>query len=186
MNLLKPMPLPAILSVPSRRWLRLLGLALLGLVVGGCGFHLRHSVALPASMQTLAVEVNGGGELKRQLVLALKASGATVVDAATPGAAQLKVPVASYRTEALSVTGYAKVSEFSVNYHVEFEVAAADGTMLLASKTIDMSREFTYDRAQALGTATREEQIRKSLVDDMVQAILRRLQAARDGGVQAN
>lgn len=159
---------------------RLLPIAALALLAG-CGFQLRESAALPAGMQQIHISVSGSADLADQLERELIQSGAKIVDKAGPGVAELKV-VARFDTRALTVSTYAKVSEFSVSYHSEFEAIGPDGKRLLAPQSVDMQREFTYDRTQALGTATREEQIRASLVTDMARAILRRLQAAHQPG----
>jgi LPS-assembly lipoprotein len=42
---------------------------------------------------------------------------------------------------------------------------------------IDMSREYSYDASNTIGNASQVEEIQRSLNDDMVQAILFRLQA---------
>ena len=152
------------------------------LMLAGCGFHLRQSVALPAPMQHLHVQVDGDSALQQELARNLGQSGITLADDAGPGIAELRVPVARFSTEALTVSGYARVREYTVHYHVEFDVLAADGSVLLVPQNVEMQREFTYDQSQALGTATREEQIRASLIKDMARAILRRLQAAAETG----
>lgn len=153
-------------------------LCLLAALLAGCGFHLRRAVVLPANMQRMHLSVAGDGKLLRQLSRALELSGVQLAKASGPGVAELEVPVARFRTEALTVGGFAKVREYTVRYHVEFSVINGDGKAVLAGQHIDMSREFTYDSREALGTATAQEQIRDSLVKDMVQAILRHLQAS--------
>lgn len=156
-------------------------------MLAGCGFHLRQPVVLPPSLQQLHVEVAGHGSLQRQLTAALEASGVQVRSLPGPGIARLLVPVAQFRTEALTVGDFAKVREYTVRYHVEFSLVDGAGRPVLSGQHIDMSREFTYDSRQTLGTATQQEQIRASLVDDMVQAILRRVQAsARAADASAN
>ncbi|MDN5923910.1 MAG: LPS assembly lipoprotein LptE [Xanthomonadales bacterium] len=158
--------------------LRLGGLGLLALLLVGCGFHLRRAVVLPANMQRMHVSVSGGGELSRQLSRALELSGVELARAAGPGIAELAVSRAQFDTEALTVGGFAKVREYTVRYHVEFSLINGDGKTILAGQSIDMSREFTYDSHETLGTATAQEQIRHSLVKDMVQSIMRHLQAS--------
>lgn len=158
------------------RWL---GAAAVALLLAGCGFHLRPAVQLMPALQRMTVDVAGGGSLQRELALALRASGVDVVPDGGAGIAHLRVPVARFDTRALTVNGYATVSEYTVTYHVEFDATDDAGKVIVPSKTLEMSREFTYDRSQALGTATRDEQVRESLIADMVQAILRRLQAAQ-------
>jgi LPS-assembly lipoprotein len=148
------------------------------LALSACGFHLRQSAALPASMQRVHLVVNGGGELQRDLARALEDSGATLEDEPGPGVAELKVPVAAFDTDALSVSGGARVTEYTVRYQVRFQVDDGNGQSLVPQQRIDMSRDFSYDAANTIGTDAQVEEIRRSLNDDMVQAILFRLQAA--------
>jgi LPS-assembly lipoprotein len=76
------------------------------------------------------------------------------------------------------MTGTARVGEYSVRYHVEFAASDAAGKVLVPRQSIDMSRDFSYDAGNTIGTDAQVEEIRRSLNDDMVQAILFRLQAA--------
>ena len=128
-------------------------------------------------MQQVHVSVSGDADLAQQLERELIQAGAEVVEQSGPGVAELKVQ-ARFSTRALTVSSYAKVREFTVTYTSDFLATGPEGKPLLEPQHIDMQREFTYDRTQALGTATREEQIRASLVTDMARAILRHLQAA--------
>jgi LPS-assembly lipoprotein len=156
------------------------------LALTACGFHLRQSAALPAAMQRVHLAVNGGADLQRDLARALEASGATVEDKSGPGIAELRVPVASFSTETLTVSGYARVTEYAVRYQVQFQLADGTGQVLLPQQSISMSREFSYDATNTIGTTAQVEEIQRSLNDDMVQAILFRLQALeKHGGVVA-
>lgn len=148
------------------------------LTLAACGFHLRQSAALPASMQRVHLVVDGRGDLQRNLARALEGSGVTLEDAGGPGIAELKVPVAAFRTDMLSVSGYARVTEYAVHYQVEFLVTDSAGQVLVPSQRIDMTREYSYDATNPVGDTTQVEEIQRSLNDDMVQAILFRLQAA--------
>ncbi|MEI7037316.1 LPS assembly lipoprotein LptE [Fulvimonas yonginensis] len=148
------------------------------LVLSACGFHLRQSAALPASMQRMHLSVNGGGDLQRNLARALESSGVTLEDEGGPGIAELKIPVAQFSTDMLSVSGGARVTEYAVNYQVRFEVDDGAGQPLVPQQRIDMSRSYSYDARNTVGNEAQVEEIRRSLNDDMVQAILFRLQAA--------
>jgi LPS-assembly lipoprotein len=148
------------------------------LALSACGFHLRQSAALPASMQHMHLSVNGGGDLQRNLARALEDSGVTLEDEAGPGVAELKIPVAQFSTDMLSVSGGARVTEYTVTYQVHFEVDDGTGQALVPQQRIDMSRDYSYDATNTIGNEAQVEEIRRSLNDDMVQAILFRLQAA--------
>lgn len=151
-------------------------------LLAGCGFHLRQAVKLPPSLQRIHVTVNGGGDLQRNLVQALQGAGVTVEDAAGPGIAELQIPVASFGTQILTVSGYSRVTEYAVHYHVLFNLSEGDGTRLLSNQAIDMQRSYSYDATNTVGNSAQVAQIEQSLIDDMVQAIQFRLQAAARRG----
>ena len=94
------------------------------------------------------------------------------------GPTELHVPVAAFGTDTLSAGGYVRITEYAVRYHVQFDVADAAGNVLVPQQRIDMSREYSYDASNTVGNASQVEEIQRSLNDDMVQAILFRLQAA--------
>jgi LPS-assembly lipoprotein len=153
-------------------------LLLSALALTACGFHLRQNATLPPSMQHVHLVVNGGGDLQRLLARTLHASGIVVEDDSGPGVAELRVPVAAFHTETLSAGGYVRITEFAVRYQVQFDVTDPNGQLLVPPQHIDMSREYSYDAGNTVGNASQVEQIERSLNDDMVQAILFRLQAA--------
>ncbi|HXS03299.1 MAG TPA: LPS assembly lipoprotein LptE [Rhodanobacter sp.] len=161
-----------------RRPVQAIALLLAAIALGACGFHLRENARLPASMQRVHLTVNGDSYFQRQLARTLETSGATVEDDAGPGIAEFQVPTAAFSTDTLTSGGYARISEYSIHYAVQFQVTDAAGQALVPLQHINMSREYSYDASDTIGNASQVEQIQKSLDDDMVQAILFRLQAA--------
>ena len=160
------------------RSLRVAALASVVALVSACGFHLRHNAALPPGMKKIHLTVSGGGRLERELTRALENSDVTVVDKPAADAAELAVTSNTFRTDSLTVSGTARVTEYAVRYHVDFNAKARDGTVIIPSQSVDMSREFSYDATNTIGTASQTEELQRSLIGDMVQAILFRLQAA--------
>lgn len=147
-------------------------------LVSGCGFHLRQTAALPPGMKKIHLTVAAGGMLQRELSRALSNSNAEIVDHASVDAADLTVTANTFRTDSLTVSGTARVTEYAVRYHVDFNVRAGDGTVIVPSQSVDMSREFSYDATNTIGTASQTEELQRSLIGDMVQSILFRLEAA--------
>ena len=147
-------------------------------MLSACGFHLRQSAALPAPMQQqVYLNVTGGGELPRNLARALEARKVQVLDQAAPGAAELDVR-GQFRTDVLTSTGFARVGEYAVRYHVDFLLKDGSGTVVLPQQGIDLSHEFTFDPFEAIGTAAQTEVIERDLTREMTDAIMRRLEAA--------
>lgn len=152
--------------------------AVLALALAGCGFHLRREAQLPASMQRIHIAgVDPNSPLGKDLVKALPRAGATVVDKVEDGVAVMKFEANAFTTDVLSVSGTARANEYSLRYHVEFLVENAAGTALLPRQTIELTREFTFDASQALGVAAETDLLTKELQRDMVQTVLRRLEA---------
>lgn len=147
------------------------------LALSACGFHLRREAQLPPSMQRVHIQIaDASSALAKGLAKALSRSGAQLVDDAA-GAAVLKVGANTLSTDVLSVGGNARATEYALRYHVEFEVRDAAGTTIIAPQTIELSREFTFDASQSLGVAAEIDLLSKELQQDMVQAVLRRLEA---------
>lgn len=161
--------------IPSRQSLALV--AMLALPLAACGFHLRREAQLPPSMQRMHIEIaDASSALAKGLARALPRSGVQIVDVASADVAVLKVGVNTLSTEVLSVGGNARATEYSLRYHVEFAVDDAAGTALVPKQTIELSRDFTFDASQALGVAAETDLLGKELQQDMVQAILRRIE----------
>jgi len=149
-------------------------------LLAGCGFHLREAAQLPAALQDLRIEVADpfspiGQELGRPLLRA----GAHLHEDAAAKIAVLRIHADSITTTPLSVSGSARVQEYQVTHRVEFEVLAADGTVLVARNAIERRRDYRFDESQALGAAAEDELARKELRRDTVAALLRRIEAIR-------
>ena len=151
----------------------------LTLLLAACGFQLRQDVALPPELSPLRLELaDEFSPLGRDLAAALERGGATLTTA--PEAAVLRVPVDHIGSRPLTVGETGRVQEYQLRYVVELEVLAADGRVLLPRQPIELTRDYTFDTAQALGSPGEEEVVREELQREMVQAILRRIAAALD------
>jgi len=147
--------------------------------LAACGFHLRGEAKLPAGMQRVHLTVaDPYSPLKRDLEAALTRSGATLVGAPGDGVAEISVPAVSIAPVVRSVGANAFVNEFSMVYHVEIEISGPDGKLLLPRTPIEHSRQFTFDQTQAIGTSAEQDEIKKEMERDMVQAVLRKIEAA--------
>lgn len=160
------------------RMLRVVPLLAIAFALSACGFHLRRNAPLPASMSRLHLVVSGNDSLQRKLTRALQNADVTVEDQGGPGIAELRVPVASFSTESLSQGGYVRITEYAVRMHTEIDLTDANGKVVLPHQSIDMQHEYSYDSSDTIGNASQMTQIQNSLVDNTVQAIMFRLEAA--------
>ena len=160
-------------------FLRGLLLGACALALCACGFHMRGEAKLPQGMQRVYVQVSDPfSPLKRDLEAALTRSGATLENKPGDGIADVTISALSLAPIVRSVGANAFVNEFSMVYHVELAIAGADGKMLLPKQVIEHSREFTFDQTQAIGTSAEQDVIKKEMERDMVQSVMRKIEAA--------
>lgn len=160
------------------RMLRVAPLLAIAFVLGGCGFHLRRNAPLPASMSKVHLAVSGNDLLERKLTRALQNANVVVEDHAGADIAELRIPVARFSTQSLTQGGYVQITEYAVRMHTEIDLVGSDGKVLLPHQSIDMQDEYSFDSTETVGNASEVQQIQSSLVDDTVQAIMFRLEAA--------
>lgn len=158
--------------------LRIFFLTALLATLCACGFQLRKEAVLPSGMGTVVVQgADPFSPLGRDLAAALQRAGSTVVEKAGNGVAVMNITVNQLATDVLSVGGNARANEYSMRYHVEFNVADSAGKSILDKQVIELSREYTFDAFQAAAVAAEEDLLRKELQREMVQSIMRRLDA---------
>jgi LPS-assembly lipoprotein len=162
----------------TQRWLQTM-LCVVGLVLlAGCGFHLRGSAAVPAVMQQqVYLQVNGGGEFPRSLAAALRAAKVDVLDTSTEGVATLAVPVAAFGSRLLTSGAVQRVGEYVVGFTVEFTLTDTQGKPVIPTQSISLSHEFAIDQTQFSAITSETEAIQRSLVREMTDAVMRRLEA---------
>ena len=143
--------------------------------LSACGFHPRGSYAIPESVGAIQV-VNSDS------YSALTDGLQGVIDRSNAGkqagntqSATLKIQSEKWTTTPLAIDKFAQVREYITRYEVNFDLTAADGSVLLEKQTIELSREYTYDINVAVGNPAEQEVIQRELRRDMQAAIVRRL-----------
>ena len=148
------------------------------LALAGCGFQLRKEATLPPGMAKVWLQgADPLSPLGRDLAKALQRAGSTLVEQGGDGVAVMKITANTLGGDVLSVGGNARANEYSMRYHVEFNVDDNAGTAILPKQVIELTREYTFDAAQAAAVAAEEDLLRTELQREMVQTIMRRLDA---------
>lgn len=151
--------------------------AILVVVLGGCGFHLRSSNDLPPVMRMTYLAIpSGNNELMRELRRSLTTDTASVTDDPTKATATLTILSALQLTRVLSVNNLGRPVEQEVAYQVRFSLTTPTET-LIQPETLTLKRNFAYDEANALGDAEQAGVLYASLQREMAQLILFRVGA---------
>jgi LPS-assembly lipoprotein len=145
------------------------------LSVAGCGFQLQGALSIPPEMQrTYIATENPYSDFYRRLRAELLAAGVDVVDTATAATSTISISYDETDQRVLSVSARNVPTEYEVYYTIEY--AVDDGTdVLLPSQSLTITRDYTYDSTLVLGKAREEDLLRKSIVDDLVRIVLKRI-----------
>jgi len=147
--------------------------------LSGCGFALRR----PPELSFKTIQLTGFAarsplaiELRREL----DASPTTrVVD--TPSEAQVVLQALSEAREKVVVaqTSANQIREFELRLRFDFRVRSAVGKDLITDSEIVQRRSLTYTEAAALAKEQEEAFLYRSMQNDIVSQVLRRLASVR-------
>ena len=153
-------------------------LALLLLLLAGCGFHLRDALLLPPDLGPVRVQASDAdGPLAQQLQQALQRAGATIAAPGDEDAATLRILSERLGDTPISVDQFGRAQEFTLRYAVIFDLRRADDTDLVPQQAIELSRDYVSVPTSSAGTEGEREILARELRREMVSSILRRIDA---------
>lgn len=168
-----------------RSALRALFLGCAVLALAACGFHLRGAANLP--FKTLSISLPEVSELRAQIARSVMAGSDTrVVAPGEPAEAVLDITQDSLGKNILSLNPNGRVREYQLVRVFSFRLHNGKGTELLPGGTITLRRDVTFSDDQLLAKEQEEVLLRRDMQNDLVQQLLRRLSAAKPGGIKEN
>lgn len=146
----------------------------------GCGFHLRGkgTVAFPAALSSLRVEIAGSRQENDPLLVAVR--DALRTEARVDVRDQGELPVLLLQNErsetsALSLSTTGKALENLLKYEVSFQLMGAAGGEMVAAQTIRLRRDYTFDPLNVIAKQREEQELLSEMRRDAAQQIVRRL-----------
>ena len=112
----------------------------------------------------------------RELRVALDTAGVNVVDDSANATATLTISRDVTDQRVLSVSARNVPTEFEVFYTIAYSLDSGRDN-LLATQTLTVTRDYTYDSTRVLGKAREQELLREALVDDLVRIVLKQISA---------
>jgi LPS-assembly lipoprotein len=157
-----------------------LAIIAVALVLAGCGFHLRGKATY--MFTTIAVNAPGAPGLAGELRRALDETGSAKVVDAKDAQVILDVPQVADDKEVLSLSGAGSVQEYLLVKRIGFRLHDAQGNDWLPAGEISVRRSYTFNESEVLARGTQEQRLLKEMQTDVVQQLIRRLQAAKKPG----
>jgi len=154
-------------------WLTVVLLVLLS----GCGFHLRGSVALAPSLSSLYLD-GGDAELRQALTSILDFSGATLQTSATRATTTLKITKNNFVQRVRSVDNRGKATGYYLDYQATITLTSvADGKVILAPVRLLLTRDYDYNSDNVLQVENEVKFLKKSMHREMAIRIGHRLES---------
>jgi len=142
----------------------------------GCGFQLRGTSPVPATLQPLAVDCPDSlpGRFCQSVRDQLRLGGIELKDAAS---ADYVLRLRSYQQDrrASAITAQAAAAEYILRHQVTMELLTADRIPLIAATDLTTSETYRYDETNVLAKQREEEELREQLGDRLAQQVLFRL-----------
>lgn len=157
--------------------MRVLAIALLGLLTAACGFQLRGQATLPFETLYVAIPATSplGTELKRNIIAGTRTR---LVDTPAEAQAILELLAEERSKTILSFDTAGQVREYQLRYRMRFRVRDARGRDYLPQSEIRLTRDVSYNNSQVLAKESEEQLLYRDMQSDVVQQVLRRLSAA--------
>ncbi|MEA2094137.1 MAG: hypothetical protein U9P11_06205, partial [Pseudomonadota bacterium] len=134
-------------AVPVALLVRLVAAGLTLLLLNGCGFQLRGSMALPAAMAVTFIKGDKQFDtLNDDFRDALEGRGVRVTDNRSEATAVLRIQENNKERDVLSVDVGGKVLEFLLRQTIQFDVITADKLPLVERQIVTVSRDFVFNK----------------------------------------
>lgn len=151
-------------------------LVIVAAVVTACGWRLRGTVNLPPVLERPFVESRDAQRgIEPLLREALVDSGARIAGVREEASAVIRVLEDRSETRILSRDAAGRPVEYELFYQVTLEVVTPDGETLESAFSASGREDFAGDPEDTLSREREVESIEKTVRQDVVQSILRRL-----------
>ncbi|MCQ9378868.1 LPS assembly lipoprotein LptE [Methyloversatilis sp. XJ19-49] len=148
------------------------------LLLGACGFHLRGVRDLPFA--TVFINASPYAEMTAQIRRAIDAQSTTrVTDEIKEAEAVIDITENRVEKVILSLNSAGRVREYQLRQRFGFKVRTVKGEEIAPVSTIEVRRDLTSNDVEVLAKQEEEQLLYAEMQGDVVQQLLRRLQAIK-------
>ena len=161
-----PSTRPLARSRPLGRWL---WLPLLGLLLGGCGFHMRGGELLPTQLHQLQLFGDNKSDLYRLVATRLKRARIDLV-VGGENVPQLTIGNIQVQNQVVSVDSRSQAVEYNMQFTTEYTITVPDHEP--QKFTASFSRNFLNKSSEALASSREQEQRTREMQEQTADLIL--------------
>ena len=164
----------------SQRSWKLAVLVLCSLLLGGCGFQLRGSTAIP--FKTLYVNVGDTSPVAVAIKRSVRGNGPTkIVSDAKDAEAALQFVGESVRTDILTINSTGAAAEYTLTYHIRFRVTDNNSHVYIPTTELTLTRLLLANSNAILSESFQVNQLIIDMQSDAANQVLRRLERLTPG-----
>ena len=147
------------------------------LLLVGCGYHLR-GASVEASIPSAYVTSSEGVEVTADLKRALQQAGVQLQDTETTAAVAISLLQQTQSTRTLSYTDRATTAESQLELAIRFKIVGAGQKELVPERWARATRTYLVDTNNLVGSNQQQVLMDSELRTDVVQQIMRSINAA--------
>ena len=154
-------------------------LLVLAVLLGGCGFQLRGSSALPHAMSVTYIKgIKPFGTLADDFTAALRLRNIRVTDREREATAVLEITGNNSEKLVVSVDTAGNVLEYEVRQTIRFSVLTSDHKVIVPEQSVSLGRDYIFSSTDVLGKQREEQDVRATLQENLVNLAMLRIAAA--------
>jgi LPS-assembly lipoprotein len=123
------------------------------------------------------VHTHQGARIGGPLTQELRIRGASVAGSAAQAKAVIRILGEEDDNRVAAVNSQGKVIGIELLYRVDFDAVRSNGEQMVERQSIELAREYINPEVEVLGKAEEADLIRRDMVQDMADRIVRRLAA---------
>jgi len=146
-------------------------------LIAGCGYHLR-GASVQTSIPSAYVKGSEGVEVTSDVVRALRQAGVQVRDSPVDAAVVIDLMQQTQSTRTLSYTDRATTAESQLELAIRFKILGAEEKELVPDRWARATRTYLVDTNNLVGSNQQQQLMDSELRTDVVQQIMRSVNAA--------
>ena len=149
---------------------------LLAALLSGCGFHLR-TWDLEGTVDTARITANVRNPVAESLKRGLQNAGVELVENSEDADVLIELLADKRGRRSVSVTSRARAAEYETSMQVQYAIHGKDEKVLIEPRWVRASRIYQVDAVNIVGGSEEETLLEREMVNDLVQQLIRSLNA---------